>query len=1070
MKLFGKKILTLTLAVGLLFTSLPIQNVKAQETTTQEVESQVQTEPQTEKEQNEGIEALKLQYLVIEQPEIKTPDVQNIVMDFGDDSFELDRASLKYQDMGSGEEYEIEASAISDTSIRFTISYQNSNVQARFKLISVELGCGDASKIITMDEAGIEAKYGVNCDVNNLPSGYLVEENKNESGITVQTIDEDGTVASSNSIEEAINEVETNEISTFAMEQRNTGNVVVVLDPGHGGNDPGTSAIVNGTTLVERDINLKIAQYCKQELETYAGVTVYMTRSDNTSTCLDRQQRAQFAAERGANVLVSIHINEVGKAGTYTNTNGAEVWCPHSGYRPDISQQGTGLGNRILSQLEALGLTNRGVQYKNATDGSTYPDGSIQDYYGINNWCKEYGLPGIIVEHAFINNVSDATNFLSTDEQLKRLGIADATGIADNYGLQKGKNVALYGIYYEEHSQDISAALSYATDDEGIQFRWMEYSVDKGQWKVLSDWSNKSSISWKPGVGNYWLSVDTLTSDGIQQNYTLVYQSERDYVNKYVTLNGIYAVERTNGIDAAVSYASNDENVEFRWMSYDIAKNEWRILSNWSKKEAITWKPGNGNYWLSVDARTSSGTQKNYTLTYQSKKDYSALNMYGIYAIGGKESISAALSYSSYDENTKFRWMVYDISKGEWRILSNWSNASSITWNPEAGNYWLSVDALTSDGIQKNCTITYQNSKDYTGLSMYGIYTISGSDSIAAALSYSSKDTNTKFRWMSYDMKKGQWRIIEDWGSKTSISWKPESGDFWLSVDAVTSSGAKKNFTLTLTNNRDYTHPYIELNGIYCADSADGISCGAVHVTNDPNAEYRWLVYDMDKGTWTIISNWSKSEWTTWLPDAGNYWLRSEARTSDGKEYNYTITYIAEKYAIMGTSNTTVNQMVAYYNANQAYPTFYANTDAPTIQAFCQLYWEECVSEGVKPEVAFCQAMKETGFLRFKADVKITQFNFAGIGATGGGEPGNTFSNVREGIRAQVQHLKAYASKEALKNACVDPRYAYVTKGCAAYVEWLGQKENPSGKGWAVDENYGYSIKKDYIQKLLYTN
>lgn len=107
---------------------------------------------------------------------------------------------------------------------------------------------------------------------------------------------------------------------------------------------------------------------------------------------------------------------------------------------------------------------------------------------------------------------------------------------------------------------------------------------------------------------------------------------------------------------------------------------------------------------------------------------------------------------------------------------------------------------------------------------------------------------------------------------------------------------------------------------------------------------------------------------------------------------------------------------------------------------------------------AFRQAMKETGYLRYGGNVKIEQFNFAGIGSTGAGVSGTSYPDVRTGIRAQIQHLKAYASTESLKNACVDDRFSYVTRGSAPYVEWLGQKENPYGKGWATATNYGYDI------------
>jgi hypothetical protein len=102
--------------------------------------------------------------------------------------------------------------------------------------------------------------------------------------------------------------------------------------------------------------------------------------------------------------------------------------------------------------------------------------------------------------------------------------------------------------------------------------------------------------------------------------------------------------------------------------------------------------------------------------------------------------------------------------------------------------------------------------------------------------------------------------------------------------------------------------------------------------------------------------------------------------------------------------------------------------------------------------------MHETGWLQFGGDVKISQFNCCGLGATGNGNPVNKFKNVRTGIRAQVQHLKAYASKEKLKNKCVDQRFKYVTRESAKYVEYLGIQENPKHYGWAAAPKYGEKL------------
>ena len=95
-------------------------------------------------------------------------------------------------------------------------------------------------------------------------------------------------------------------------------------------------------------------------------------------------------------------------------------------------------------------------------------------------------------------------------------------------------------------------------------------------------------------------------------------------------------------------------------------------------------------------------------------------------------------------------------------------------------------------------------------------------------------------------------------------------------------------------------------------------------------------------------------------------------------------------------------------------------------------------------------------------DVTVNQYNFSGIGAVGGGAKGASFPDVRTGIRAQVQHLRAYADSSvttaSLANTVVDPRFTYVRKGAAPVVEYLGIQENPNRTGWAAAKNYGYDL------------
>ena len=155
---------------------------------------------------------------------------------------------------------------------------------------------------------------------------------------------------------------------------------------------------------------------------------------------------------------------------------------------------------------------------------------------------------------------------------------------------------------------------------------------------------------------------------------------------------------------------------------------------------------------------------------------------------------------------------------------------------------------------------------------------------------------------------------------------------------------------------------------------------------------------------------------------------------------------------ITGTAKATVGHLTAYIKAK--------NPNVPqSVLDMASLYLSEGAAEGIRGDVAFAQSCLETGNFAFDGSaVTLDQNNFCGMGVTANGLKGNSFPTAQVGIRAQIQHLKAYANTEPLKGECVDPRFQYVTRGCAEFVEWLGQQENPNGKGWATGAGYGEKI------------
>ncbi|MDF2875036.1 MAG: Mannosyl-glycoprotein endo-beta-N-acetylglucosaminidase [Sporomusa sp.] len=135
-----------------------------------------------------------------------------------------------------------------------------------------------------------------------------------------------------------------------------------------------------------------------------------------------------------------------------------------------------------------------------------------------------------------------------------------------------------------------------------------------------------------------------------------------------------------------------------------------------------------------------------------------------------------------------------------------------------------------------------------------------------------------------------------------------------------------------------------------------------------------------------------------------------------------------------------------------------------SIEQLVSYFYQESRLEGIRPDVAFAQAIHETGHFRYGGDVVPLQNNYCGLGTTGGGVKGAWFPNAQVGVRAQVQHLLAYTSTKPPELEIVDPRYELV-KRTAKFGQARTWTEL-NGK-WAVPgTTYGQKILRIH-QKIL---
>ena len=565
-------------------------------------------------------------------------------------------------------------------------------------------------------------------------------------------------------------------------------------------------------------------------------------------------------------------------------------------------------------------------------------------------------------------------------------------------------------------------------------------------------------------------------------------------------------------------------------VSYDLKVTNMDVLGNLKGVRFAVWSEKNGQDDL-VWYDATRGNQGEWTAEADIAKKHKTAGTYQlhVYAVkaDGSQSFAGETTFQVEEPKMKVSVENYEKDKGSFDVVIRdvkapagvekiqvpvWcaDGQKDLVWHTakkqEDGSYKVTVSMAQHDYLIGDYNIhvyLYANNgvlKTYVAPNLsvsVPDVKLSAKDSSGTEMSYSLSAENGSVlngvkgvRFAVWSEKNGQDDLV--WYDAT----RGNQGDWTAEADI-----AKKHKTAGTYQ----LHIYV-----IKPDASEAYIGETTFEVTEPSMEVSVENYEKDRGTFDVVirdvnapAGVEKIQVPVWCADGqkdlvwhtaekqkdGSYKVTVSTAQHDFLLGNYNIhvylyanngllkTYVAPQlqvteigcYPIMGESTVTVEQMVKYYTSSGAtYPSSdLAKGGAETLQQFCQIYLEEAKAEGVRAEVAFAQAMHETGWLKYGGIVQIGQFNFAGLGALDGNAAGNcaSFPDVRTGVRAQIQHLKAYASTEALNNTCVDPRFHLVKRGVAPYVEWLGIKENPSGAGWATSENYGYNIV-DMIREM----
>lgn len=904
------------------------EDTSTEEGTQEEVNQEEDTTSNLVSEEEQLGDSSMMEYFLVDNPTLTSGSAENFVLSMNDANGYSD-FSITVQKT-DGTTFDLEASEQVDKLVKFTKDFSSAD-KGEYSVTTLHYTYNGGKYYLNFSDLGMDVKFGVDQEY----SGYdetlpdmtqdIVEDDElNSAVVQVTNLDDaseevaEGIMASDPEAAMALID-EDSDIDTQANE-----GVTICLDPGHGGNDSGAIGVNN---VYEKNLTLKIAQYCKQELEKY-NCRVVMTRTGDTNSSLE--ERADYAKSQGAQYLISIHLNSAAGGGAV----GAEVYYPNTHWRPDISANGKNVAQAIQSQLVSLGLYDRGIKFR-TIDTNIYPDpfryddSSVADYYGIIRNAKYNGLTGLIIEHCFINNVSDYNNYLNSDAKLQKLGVADANGIVSALGLTKASENSVVtsspSISYQTHVQD---------------YGWQS-------------WKSNGEVSGTVG------------------------QSKR--------LEGINI--KLSNINGSIEYKTHVQDIGWQ---------------DWKSNGQMSGTSGQSKRLEAIKVKLSGEAANQYDVYYRvHAQDYGWLD----WAKNGESA--GTEGYSKRLEGIQ----IVLVKKGEnapgstsrpfiYKMIKYQTHVQNIGWQVEKADGEMS--GTTGQSLRLEA-IKIQLSSSIDGGIVYKTH-------------------------------------VQDYGWLNFVTNGQASG---TTGQAKRLEAIQMQLTGNAKNQYDLYYRVHAQNFGWLGWAKNGESAGT--------AGYSYRL----EGIQIVL-----------VPKGGN------APGSTSKHY-YNKGYAPDDenvyLPIMGSTQTSVDQMVRYYNANTSgYDTFKSKYDgkydgclakggASTINQFAQIVYEEAIAEGVKPEVVFTQCMKETAFLKYGGEVNPNQYNFAGIGATGSVH-GATFENVRMGIRAQVQHLKAYGSLDKLINQCVDPRFNLVSRGSAKYVEWLGKKENPTGAGWATSKNYGHDI------------
>ncbi|WKY46910.1 GBS Bsp-like repeat-containing protein [Eubacteriaceae bacterium ES3] len=897
----------------------------------------------------------------------------------------------------------------------------------------------------------------------------------------------------------------------------------IIINPGHqSGSDTGAVNKTTGITEVELNnaLAIKVVQNLRNagynamlshQVPGNPGLPTLLSTTVNTSTSV-----CNAANKLGADLLVSIHHNSGG-----TTSSGYEFYW--SSYHPTLDNDGLyqkanawsdGSSATLDSTPPAIALSSKELANlfnSNFKASLSYIPSRNRIVERDDSILKKTSMPSVLIEAGFVSNNAESL-LLANDSNQQAMANQVLKSIDTFFG-NDTPTITASSVKASTSGEKITVTASGITTTTNVK------SLSFAVW---SDKGGQDDLRWytatKQSDGSYQATVDIKDhqkQDGSYQIhcYGTDTNGKQNFLGSTIASVAVDKMSSSGVISQLLTDSTFKVSVSDIYAPDGLTEVVFPVWSETDGQDDIKWvtasKQSDGSYQATIDIKDHRYDGGTYNIHCYGKDSYGKLNYLGSTSLSmtvstmSVKKISATSSTSGQITITATSVSApYGLKEIIFPVWSNTNGQDDIQWvtatRQSTGAYQASIS------VADHLYNTGSYSIHCYGRDSYDKLTFLGNTSVDVNLDPMSAEKVTAS--VSGREITATLTGIEAPGGIDSVYfpvWTSQNGQDDVEwVKATKKSNGTYTCTINTSNHNNESGQYnIHCYGMDLASKTyQYLGHTSVKVTYTPataksitaTVTENIAILKIDGLTTPngvskiLVPSWSEAggqddiKWYTATKQSdGSYQVIVDAKNHKGNSGTYdfhvycyesdgTAVFLGASSAsiryvetpIMGSTTITSAQLVAYYKSTgKVYPQLY-NDLGVNLETFCDLYVKEAKAEGVRAEVAFAQAMLETGHLQFGKDVSVGQFNFAGLGATGNGAPGfnfaeaygNNATGIQMGIRAHIQHLKCYASSLSLNNTNVDPRWNDKLRTKALSVEELAGT-------WAADLTYAPKVK-----------